>query len=188
MNLNQKNIKIFHFFNLVHALWFISNAYKQRFSQLVEFWKKISNMTSSFWSLNPNQYDVWEAFQVWGGLLEPPYLSQPFMVRISKFFCLVKACENPHWFLFHKWLPIVHRLAARRRRSGEGRSRQYFQVKNSKFSIFSYKYVIYLKWKLKLCRNQIHDKIIWFLSEKLEKSPFFSFLPQKRGWPGVFDG
>ena len=140
-------------------------------------------------SLNPNRCDVWKAFQVWGGgLLEPPYLSQPFMGRFSKFFCLVKACENRHWFLFHKWLPIIHRLAARRRRSGKGQSRQYFQAKNSKFSIFSYKYVIYLKWKLKLCRIQIHDKTIWFVSEKLEKSPFFSFLPQKRGWPGVFDG
>ena len=123
-----------------------------------------------------------------GGSSSPPYLSQPFMGRFSKFFCLVKACENRHWFLFHKWLPIVHRLAARRRRSCEGQSRQYFQAKNPKFSIFSYKYVIYLKWKLKLCRIQIHDKMIWFLSEKLEKSPFFSFLPQKRGWPGVFDG
>ena len=110
-----------------------------------------------------------------GGSSSPPYLSQPFMGRFSKFFCLVKACENLHWFLFHKWLPIVHRLAARRRRSGEGQSRQYFRAKNSKFSIFSYKYVIYLKWKLKLCRIQIHDKTIWFVSEKLEKSLFFSF-------------
>ena len=136
--------------------------------------------------------DGWDIghFSLMGPSYPPPwrYLSQPFMGRFSKFFCLVKACENRHWFLFHKWLPIVHRLAARRRRSGEGQSRQYFQAKNPKFSIFSYKYVIYLKWKLKLCRIQIHDKMIWFLSEKLEKSPFFSFLPQKRGWPGVFDG
>ena len=58
--------------------------------------------------LNPNRHDVWEACQTWGGgLLEPPYLSQPFMVRFSKFFCLVKACENHDWFLFHNWLPIV---------------------------------------------------------------------------------
>ena len=100
-------------------------------------------------------------------------------VRYSKFLCLVKACENPHWFLFHKWLPIVHRLAARRRRSGEGRSCQYFQLKNSKFSIFSYKYVIYLKWKLKLCRIQIHDKTIWFVSKKLGKKSIFLIFSSK---------
>ena len=100
------------------------------------------------------------------------------MVRFSKFFCLVKACENRHWFLFHKQLAIVHRMAARRRRSREGQSRQYFQAKKQKILIFSYKYVIYLKWKLKLCRIQIYDEKIWFDGKKYEKSPFFSFLPQ----------
>ena len=103
-------------------------------------------ISKHFAHFNPNEGDVWKACQVRGEgrLLEPPYLSQPFMVRFSKFFCLVKACENRHWFLFHKWLPIVHRLAARGRQSGEGQSRQYFQAKNLKISIFSYKYVIYL--------------------------------------------
>ena len=114
-----------------------------------------------------------------GALGAPPYLSQPFMGWFSKFLCLVKACENPHWFLFHKWLPIVHRLAVRRRRTGEVQSRQYFQAKNSNFSIFSYKYVIYLKWKLKLCRIHIHNKIIWFVSEKLEKKSIFLIFASK---------
>ena len=100
-------------------------------------------------------------------------ITQPFMVRFSKFFFVVKACENRHWFLFHDRLPIVHRLAARRRRSDEGPSRQFFQAKNPKFSIFSYKHVIYLKWKLKLCRIQIHNKKIGFDCRKWEKNQFF---------------
>ena len=64
-------------------------------------------------------------------------ISQPFMARYSKFLCLVKACENPHWFLFHKRLPSVHRLAARGRWSDKGQSRQFFSAKNPKFSIFA---------------------------------------------------
>ena len=121
-----------------------------------------------------------------GGLLEPPYLSQPFMVQFWKFFCLVKACENRHWFLLHKRLSIVHRLAARGRRSDEGQSRQFFQAKNPKFSILSYKHVIYLKWKLKLCRIQIHNEKYDLILENGGKNPYFWFLPQKRGWPGIF--
>ena len=72
-------------------------------------------------------------------------ISQPFVVQFSKFFFVVKACENRHLFLFHKQLPIVHRLAARRRQSDEGLSRQFFRAKNPKFSILSYKHDIYLK-------------------------------------------
>ena len=86
--------------------------------------------------VNPNKHDVWEACQTWGGLLEPPYLSQPFMVQFSKFLCLVKACENRHWFLFHKGLPIVHRLAPTRRQSDKGQSRQFFSSKKSKIFNF----------------------------------------------------
>ena len=63
-------------------------------------------------------------------------ISQPFMVRFSKFLCLVKACENRHWFLFHKRLPIVHRLVARGRRSDDGQSRQFFQPRKSKIFNF----------------------------------------------------
>ena len=123
-----------------------------------------------------------------GGLLEPPYLSQPFMVRFSKFFCLVKACENRHWLLFHSWLPIVHHMAARRRRSDEGQSRQYFQGKNQISQFLSYINVIYLKRTHFSCRIQIQTKNIWFIIEKFEKIWIFPFLGQKRGWPGVFDG
>ena len=57
----------------------------------------------------------------------------------------MKACENRHLFLFNKQLPIDHRLAARRRQSDEGLSRQFFRAKNPKFSILSYKHDIYLK-------------------------------------------
>ena len=32
----------------LHLVSFISNAYKQQFSRLVEFWEKISNGTNSF--------------------------------------------------------------------------------------------------------------------------------------------
>ena len=68
--------------------------------------------------------------------MEPPYLSQPFVVQFSKFFFVVKACENRHLFLFHKQLPIVHRLAARRRQSDEGLSLQFFLSKKSKIFNF----------------------------------------------------
>ena len=36
-------------------------------------------------------------------------------------------------FLFHKQLPIVYRLAARRRQSDKELSRQFFQAKNRNF-------------------------------------------------------
>ena len=93
-----------------------------------------------------------------GGLLEPPYLSQPFMVRISKFFCLVKACENPHWFLFHRQLSIAHHMAARRRQSDEGHSYQYFQGKSQILQFLCYINVIYLKRTHFSCRIQIQTK------------------------------
>ena len=139
--------------------------------------------------LNPNKYDVWEALPgMGGGLLEPPYLSQPFMVRFSKFFCLVKACENRHWFLFHRRLPTIHRMAARCRRSDEGQSRQYFQAKNQISQFLSYIYVIYLKRTNFSCRIQIQTKKVWFIIEKFEKIWIFPIFGSKRGWPGVFDG
>ena len=56
-------------------------------------------------------------------------ISQPFVVQFSKFFFVVKACENRHLFLFHKQLPIVHRLAARGRWSDKGQSCQFFSAK-----------------------------------------------------------
>ena len=108
-------------------------------------------------------------------------ISQPFMVRFSKFLCLVKACENRHWFLFHNQLPIVNRLAATRRRIDEGQLRQFFQAKNPKFSIFSYKHVMYLKWKLKLCRFQIDNKKLGFDCRKWEKIHFSNFCLKIEG-------
>ena len=48
--------------------------------------------------------------------------------------------------------------------------------------------MIYLKWKLRLCRIQIHNKKIWFDWEKWQKISFFSFLPRKRGRPLFFAG
>ena len=100
------------------------------------------------------------------------------MVRFSKFLCLVKACENRHWFLFHKRLPIVTVWPLDVAEVAKVSRVNIFKQKKQKFLIFSYKYVIYLKWKLKLCRIQIHDEKIWFDGKKYEKSPFFSFLPQ----------
>ena len=138
-----------------------------------------------------NQFKMWSPYEFsncGGDSWSPPYLSQPFVVRFSKFLCLVKACENRHWFLFHNWLPTIHRLAARGRQSGEGQSRQYFKAKNPKISIFSYKYVIYLKWKLKLCRIQIHVEKTWFDGKNFFKNPIFIIFASKRGWPDVFDG
>ena len=38
-------------------------------------------------------------------------------------------------YSFHKQLPMVHHLAARRCQSDEGLSRQFFRAKNPKFSI-----------------------------------------------------
>ena len=49
---------------------------------------------------------------------------------------MVKACENRHLFLFHMQLPIVHRLAARRRQSDKGLSPQFFRAKKSKIFNF----------------------------------------------------
>ena len=43
----------------------------------------------------------------------------------------------------------------------------FFNQENPKFSIFSYKHVIYLKWKLKLCRIQIHSKKLWYTVAKI---------------------
>ena len=103
------------------------------------------------------------------------------MVWFSKFFCLVKACENRHWFLLHKRLSIVHRLAARGRRSDEGQSRQFFQAKNQKFSILSYKHVIYLKRTHFSCRIQIHNKKIGFDWRKWEKISFSNFCLKNEG-------
>ena len=60
-------------------------------------------------------------------------ISQPFVVRFSKIFCLVEAFENPQ---LHKRLSIVHRLAARGRRSDEGQSRQFFHPRKSKIFNF----------------------------------------------------
>ena len=115
-----------------------------------------------------------------GGSSSPPYLSQPFMVRFSKFFCLVKACENRHWFLFHRRLPTIHRMAARRRRSDEGQSRQYFQAKNQISQFLSYIYVIYLKRTNFSCRIQIQTKKYDSLLENLKKFEFFRFWVKTR--------
>ena len=106
-----------------------------------------------------NRFDVWEGLPgLGGGSWSPPCLSQPFMDRFSKFLCLVKAFENRHWFLLHKQLSIVHRLAARGRRSDEGQSRQYFQGKNQISQFLSYINVIYLKRTHFSCRIQIQTK------------------------------
>ena len=75
---------------------------------------------------------------------------------------------------------IIHCLAARRRRSDEGQSRQYFQAKNPKFSILSYKHFIYLKWKLKLCRIQIHNEQIGFDCKNGNKSVFLIFASKTK--------
>ena len=79
-------------------------------------------------------------------------------------------------------------MAARRRRSDEGQSRQYFQAKNQISQFFSYIYVIYLKRTNFSCRIQIQTNNISFIIEKFEKIWIFPFLGQKRGWSGVFDG
>ena len=97
---------------------------------------------------NPIAVDVLESSYSQGGGPRWPHerkMADISAVQFSKFFFVVKACENRHLFLFHKQLPIIHRLAARRRQSDEGLSRQFFRAKNPKFSILSYKHVIYLK-------------------------------------------
>ena len=108
-----------------------------------------------------------------------PYLSQPFMVRFSKFFFLVKACENRHWFLFHRRLPIFHRMAARGRRSDEGPSRQNFHAKNEISQFLSHINVIYLKRTHFSSRIQIQTKKYRFIIEKFEKKLNFSIFWSK---------
>ena len=103
------------------------------------------------------------------------------MVRFSKFLCLVKACENCHWFLFHNQLPIVYRLAARRRWSDEGLSRQIFLAKNPKFQFFSYRHVMYLKRTHFSWRIQIDKEKIGFGWRNWEKIHFSNFCLKNEG-------
>ena len=76
---------------------------------------------------------------------------------------------------YHKQLPIVHRLAARGRRSDEGQLRQFFSAKNPKFQFFSYRHVIYLKRTHFSCRIRIHNKK-WDLILKNRKKIHFSYF------------
>ena len=91
---------------------------------------------------------------------------------------------------FHsRQLSISHPLTARCRRSDEGQSLQYFEIKNQFLQFLSYINVIYLKRLHFSCRNQIQTKKkMWFIIEKFEKNSISPFLGQKRGWPGMFDG
>ena len=101
------------------------------------------------------------------------------MVRFSKFFCLVKACENRHWFLFHRRLPIFHRMAARGRRSDEGPSRQNFHAKNEIWQFLSHINVIYLKRTHFSSRIQIQTKKYGSLLKNLKKNYFQFWVKTK---------
>ena len=69
-------------------------------------------------------------------------------------------------------------MAARRRRSDEGQSRQYFQAKNQISQFLSYIYVIYLKRTNFSCRIQIQTKKYDLLLKNLKRFEFFRFLGQ----------
>ena len=81
-------------------------------------------------------------------------LTQPNLVRFSKFLFLLKAYENRHHFLFYKELPNIDRLSSTRLRSDEGHQRHLYRAKFENFQFMSYRYVIYLKRKLRTCRIQ----------------------------------
>ena len=67
---------------------------------------------------------------------------------------MLKAYENRHHFLFHKELPNIDRLSSTRLRSDEGHQRHLYRAKFENFQFLSYRYVIYLKRKLRTCRIQ----------------------------------
>ena len=81
-------------------------------------------------------------------------LIQRDSVRFSKFLFLLKAYENRHHFLFYKELPNIDRLSSTRLRSDEGHQRYLYRAKFENFQFLSYRYVIYLKRKLRTCRIQ----------------------------------
>ena len=82
---------------------------------------------------------------------------------------------------YYEQLPIVHRLAARGRRSDEGQLCQFFSAKNPKFQFFSYRHVIYFKRTHFSCRIQIHNKKVGFDCRKWEKICFSSFSLKNEG-------
>ena len=91
--------------------------------------------------LNPNQVDVRKALPGLG----PIYLSCFWSDFENSFVCwkLVKIVID--FYSISNF--YVHRLTARRRRSDEGQFRQFFQAKNQKISILSYKQVMYIPQK-----------------------------------------
>ena len=72
-------------------------------------------------------------------------------------------------------LPTVHHMAARRHRSDESQSRQYFQGKNQILQFLSYIYVMYLKRTNFSCRIRIQAKKYESLMENFKKFEFFRF-------------
>ena len=72
-------------------------------------------------------------------------------------------------------------MAARRRRSDKGQSRQNFQAKNEILQFLSHINVIYLKRTHFSSRIQIQTKKYRFIIEKLEKNLIFPFFGQKQG-------
>ena len=113
-----------------------------------------------------------------GGSWSPPYLSQ--WSNFQNFFVWWKLVKISIDF-YHKWLPIIHSLAARGRRSDEGQSCLISSEKIQKFQFFSHKHVIYLKRTHFSCRIQLHDEKIWFDGKKLKKFQFFNFFVKNEG-------
>ena len=72
-------------------------------------------------------------------------------------------------------------MAARRRRSDKGQSRQNFQAKNEISQFLSKINVTYLKRTHFSSRIQIKTKKYRFIIEKLEKKIIFPFFGQKQG-------
>ena len=140
------------------------------------------------WKKSLTKCMCWQSDALPGGApgAPPTYLSCLWS-NFQNFFVWWKLVKIPIDF-YHKWLPIIHSLAARGRRSDKGQSCLISSEKIQKFQFFSHKHVIYLKRTHFSCRIQLHDEKIWFDGKKLKKFRFFNFFCQKRGWPGIFDG
>ena len=115
--------------------------------------------------------------QGWGGAPRAPpiYLGCFWSDFKNSFVCwkLVKIVIE----FYSRQLSISHPLTARCRRSDEGQSLQYFEVKNQILQFLSYINVIYLKRLHFSCRNQIQTKNMvyhWKIWKKINFSLFGS--------------
>ena len=57
----------------------------------------------------------------------------------------------------------------------------------NKVKVLSFKGVMHLKWKLRICTIQIELEKLGFVSKKIKNFKIFQFSPNARGPPKIFD-